>query len=387
MNNIVIDMSPIIHGFRAIKRCTACIVPELLKYEGINFDLLYFDYKKKTEKYLKSGEVNINEKVLRVPLRLLIEFWKRFSWPRLEMYLSKYDLFYTNEFYFPPLRKIPILATIHGLHHKVIPEKIPPEAIHSMDQGVSFILKHADYLVAVSETTKRELIQHLGVDPERIFAVTHGVDKYFRQRKNQQAVLNRLKKVYGLKRPYILYAGAVAIHKNVMGILAAYKMLSSRIQHDLVIAGPPDSAWDDAIKFVKDNRLSGRIYFLGNVVQTENNLLDLYNGAELFVFPSFWEAWTSPPLEAMACGTPVIASNCSSLPETVGEAAIQVDPEDTEALSKEMEKVLSDVTLQADMIRKGFEHVSKHTWEKAAEKLIHVFEEILSNGIWEGRKL
>jgi glycosyltransferase involved in cell wall biosynthesis len=386
MNNIIIDMSPIIHGFRAIKRCTACMVAELLKYDGINFDLLYFDYKKQTNRYLKSQEGSINEKVFRVPLRLLIQFWKRFSWPRLEMGLSKYDLYYTNEFYFPPLRNTPIIATIHGLHHKVIPKKMSSQIIRSINQGLSYILKHADYLVAVSETTKKELIQHVGVAAKRIYVVTHGVDQYFRQRKNRQAVLDRLKESYGLKRPYILYVGAIAIHKNVTGILKAYNKLFSKTAHDLVVAGPPDSAWDEAMRLVNKNGLSKRIRFLGNVEQVGDNLLDLYNGADLFVFPSFYEAWTSPPLEAMACGTPVITSNCSSLPETVGDAAIQIDPKDTEALANEMERVLSDKTLQRELIRKGFEHVSNHTWEKAAGKLIHVFEDILAKGPWEESK-
>jgi glycosyltransferase involved in cell wall biosynthesis len=380
-------MSVVIHGFRAIKRCTSCIVSELLKYEEFNFDLLYFDYKYNTDNYLKSSEFEINQKIVRVPLRLLIHFWKRFSWPRLEMYLSKYDLYYTNEFYFPPLRKTPILATIHGLPHKVVPEKMTSQVKHSVDQGVSFTLKHADYLVAVSETSKKEIIQHLGVDPERIFVVTHGVDPYFRKRKSQKAVLNRLSEAYGFMSPYILYVGAIGIHKNIMGILGAYESLSSRIQHNLVFAGPPDSAWDKAKGFVKENKLSDRVHFLGNIEQSGDRLLDLYNGAELFVFPSFCEAWTSPPLEAMACGTPVITSNCSSLPETVGEAAIQVEPNDTEELANAMETVLSDGALRLDLITKGFEHASKHTWEKAAEKLIHVFENVLAKGPWERAKV
>jgi glycosyltransferase involved in cell wall biosynthesis len=380
-------MSPIIHGFRAIKRCTACIVSELLKHENFKFDLLYFDYKNQTNKYLKSQEVDINEKVLRIPLKILIHFWKRFSWPRLEMHLSKYDLFYTNEFYFPPMKDTLILATIHGLHHKVIPEKMSAQIINSLNQGVSYILKHADYLISVSETTKRELIEHLGVDPERVFVVTHGVDQYFRQRKNRQSVLDCLKQTYGIKNPYILYVGAIAEHKNVMGILEAYKKTLPRIHHDLVLAGPQDSAWNQAVRFVNKNELTERIRFLGNVEQAGDNLLNLYNGADLFVFLSFYEAWTSPPLEAMACGTPVITSNCSSLPETVGEGAIQIDPNDTIALANEMERVLSDKILQQELIKKGFDHVSKHTWEKSAEKMNKAFKNILTKGLRERPKI
>ena len=385
MNRVAIDMSPVIYGSRAIKRCTACMAKEVLKCKDINFDLLYIDYKRQTEKYLKHLEGHVKERVVPVPYRVLITFWRRFSWPYLETFLSECDLFYTNEFCFPPARKALVLATIHGLSYEIIPEKMPSENVRSLRKGLSFILKHADYLVAVSETTKRELIRHVGVAPEKIYVVTHGVDRQFRQRKNQQAVRDRLIDIYGLKRPYILYVGAIGMHKNIMGILAAYKMVSSQRSHDMVMAGHPDSAWDQAHRFVSENDLSGQVHFLGTVDQSGDNLLDLYNGADLFVFPSFYEGWTSPPLEAMACGTPVITSNCSSLPETVGNAAIQIDPNDSEALAYEVKRVLSDKMLQKELIQMGFEHVSSHTWERAGKKLIEVFADIRARGPWRGK--
>ena len=185
-------------------------------------------------------------------------------------------------------------------------------------------MKHADYLVAVSETTKNELTRYAGVVPERIYVVTHGVNKQYRKKKDTGRVKSGLKNRYHLRFPYILYVGAIGLHKNIMGILDAYQKLSSKISHDLVMAGPPDSAWDFAHQFVNRHKLAGRVKFLGHISEPEY-LVNLYNAADLFVFPSFYEGWTSPPLEAMACGTPVIASNRSSLPETLGDAAILVD--------------------------------------------------------------
>ena len=387
MSRIAVDMSPVVHGSRAVKRCTFCMTSELLKYEDIDFDLLYFDYKHQTPKYLRPLEGHAKESVIRLPQRLLIPLWRRFSWPHLEILAPECDLFYVNEFYFPPTKNALIVATIHGLSYKVIPEKMPPQNVRSFCQGLSFILKHADYLVAVSENTKEELIRHVGVAPERIYVVTHGVDKEFRQLIDGEAVWDRLRDRYGLKHTYILYVGAIGIHKNIMGVLAAYEKVAAKTPHDLVMVGPPDTAWDQAHRFVNDTSLSGRVHFLGTVDQAGDSLLNLYNGADLFVFPSFYEGWTSPPLEAMACGTPVITSNCSSLPETVREGAIQIDPSDTEALANEIERVLSDKTLQRELIKRGFEHVSNHTWEKAAEKLINVFEDILAKGPWQGSKV
>lgn len=386
MKNVTIDMSPVVHGSRAIRRCTACMVEELIKFEDMALELLYFDYKHQRDKYLRPNGNHIKETVIPIPCRLLIPFWKRYSFPYLEAFFCKGDLFYTNSFYFPPSKKAITIATIHGLSYKAIPDKLPFQNVDLYEQGLLFILKHADYLIAVSETTKKELIRYAEVYPERIYVVTHGVDNQFRRLENRQTVWNQLNIDYGLNHPYILYVGAIGIHKNISGILSAYSMLSHELPHHLVLAGPQDSAWRDANQFVTEKNMTEKVHFLGHVYDTDK-LVNLYNGADLFVFPSFYEGWTSPPLEAMACGTPVITSNCSSLPETVGEAAVKVDPNHIESLAEQMERVLSDKTLQLELIKKGFEHVSKHTWEKAAEKLIHVFEDILSKGPWQDRKV
>jgi len=359
----------------------ACVINELLNYTGINLNLLYFDYKHQYEKYLKSKNEHICERIISVPQRFLIPFWKRFSWPHLEALLTECDIFYVNGFYFPPTRRSLVLATIHGLAYEIIPDKIPAKDVKALSNGLSYILKHADYLVAVSETTKNELIQFADVNPKRIYVVTHGVDKQFRHHIDQEEVWYRLKSIYGLTHPYILYVGAIGMHKNIMGILSAYELLSREVPHHLVMAGPPENAWDSAKQFIYENDLTSRVHFLGHVYDTDK-LVDLYNGADLFVFPSFYEGWTSPPLESMACGTPVITSNCSSLPETVGKAAIKIDPNDSGSLAKEMITILSDRTLQQQMIAKGFNHVSQHTWDKAAAKMIEIFTNIMKRGAW-----
>jgi glycosyltransferase involved in cell wall biosynthesis len=386
MNNIAIDFNPLIYGSRAVRRCTACLVNEILKHNANNYNLLCFGNKgniiNNFEKLIHSSK----KKVVPIPYRFLVPFWKIFSWPRIETIIPNCDIFYTNEFYFPPTKKALVLATIHGLAYKVIPEKISSQLVETLNKGLFYILKHADYLISVSETTKKELITHVGVPRDRIYVVTHGVDKKFRKKDNLKPVMSMLKKKYGLIRPYILYVGAIGIHKNVMGILSAYQKLFQKVSHDLVIAGPPDSAWDCANQFVYDRNLAENVHFLGHVDKTDD-LSNIYNGADLFVFPSFYEGWTSPPLEAMACGTPVITSNCSSLPETVGDAAIKIDPNDSNILAFEMKRVLSDKRLRLELINKGLKHVSMHTWETASKNFVDVFNDIKRRGPWMGKKL
>jgi glycosyltransferase involved in cell wall biosynthesis len=359
------------------------MVEELVKHEDMEFSLLYFDYKYQTDKYLRPLEDRVDERVVHIPYKLLIPAWRRLSFPHLEMIAPDCDLLYTNEFYFPPTKHTLVLATIHGLSYRIIPEKIASQFVKSFNQSLSFMLKNADYFVAVSETTKTELVNDVGVAPERIYVVTHGVNQLFRKQENQEEVRNHLRDNFGLNRGYILYVGAIGIHKNILGTLTAYEKISKKLSHDLVLVGPPDSAWDKAHSFVVEKNLSERVHFLGYVEHAGKDLVDLYNGADLFVFPSFYEGWTSPPLEAMACGTPVITSNCSSLPETVGSAAIQIDPNEPDELADAMEKVLSDKVLQSELIKKGFEHVALNTWEKAAAKLVDIFADTLERGPWK----
>jgi glycosyltransferase involved in cell wall biosynthesis len=355
---------------------------ELIKDDSMNYDFLYFDYKCQNEKYLKTVPYIANEKIISAPYRFLIPLWKKFTWPKLETFIPDCDILYTNDFFFPPTKDRMILATIHGLAYRIIPNKIPSKVVKSLEEGLLFILEHADYLIAVSETTKKELISEVGVDAERIYVVSHGVDKKFRKKENLKAVLGRLKKKYNLHRPYILYVGSIGMHKNVLGILEAYKIFLKNNDIDLVLAGPQDSAWDAVIQFIEKHNLFDRIHLLGHVYNTDH-LVDLYNVANIFVFPSFYEGWTSPPLEAMACGTPVITSNCSSLPETVGDAAIKVDPNNAEELAFQIKKVLGDQLLQNSLVERGLTHVKSHTWEKAANKMVKVLTDIKTRGSWK----
>ena len=383
---VIIDMNPVINGSRAIRRCLVCMVNELLQKNLTSYNLLYFDYKGHKKHYSNVYPNDVKQKVIPLPYRILIPFWKRFSGPKLETITEGGDIFYTNEFFFPPTKKSITLATIHGLAYKIIPHKLPSEVIKPLEQGLSFILKHADYLVAVSETTKDELIENVGVSDERIYVVSHGVDKRFRVKNNLPSIVKRLEVKYGISHPYLLFVGAIGIHKNVMGILDAYLKVLRYNSVDLVLVGPPDSAWKMTEEFICEHNINDRVHLLGHVSETEN-LVDLYNGAELFVFPSFYEGAASPPLEAMASGTPVITSNCSSLPESVGVAAIKVDPDNSEDLAYEINRVLNDNSLQNSMIEKGLNHVKSKTWENAASNMMNVFADIKTRGPWKERKI
>jgi glycosyltransferase involved in cell wall biosynthesis len=222
------------------------------------------------------------------------------------------------------------------------------------------------------------MVKHLGFDRDRIFVVTHGVDPIFQPPSDPVTLARRLKARFGIERPYILYVGAIGIHKNVMGILAAYKPLQAERlgDHDLWLVGAPDSASEQANAFVIKHGLPDRVHFPGQMRQDSRDLTDLYGGASCCVFPSFYEGWCSPPMEAMACGAPVVASNRSSLPETVGEAALLIDPDDPLSIANGLATVLTNERLHHELVLKGYARVKQLTWRASAERLISVYRQI-----------
>jgi glycosyltransferase involved in cell wall biosynthesis len=239
-------------------------------------------------------------------------------------------------------------------------------------------MKRADYYLAVSEQTKQDMINYFDVNPEYVHVVTHGVDPSFIHLRDRETLAARLQSQFRISRPYILFVGAIGHHKNVMGILKAYNRVHAGGQgtHDLFLVGPPDSASMDVRNFISKNSLDNFIHLTGGIPPRCQDMIDLYNGADCFVFPSFYEGWCSPPMEAMACGTPVIASNRSSIPETVGSAALLVNPDDVNDISEKIYSVLHDPELRNNLIQKGFARAKQLQWSDSARKMIEVYRKI-----------
>jgi len=384
---IAVDATPVAHGSRAIRRNTKNLIEALLR-QGVNneYKLLYIDRYRQYQRYIKIHDnLHVKQFVIPLPHCTLTPLWQYFSLPKAEWMLNAFDVFYASDLYFPPSSKGLVLGSVRGIAYHVIEEKLNPKEVFSLKKGLRYTLKYADYLLAVSNSTRDDLIERLNVPAERIYVVSHGIDPSFYKIQDREALSKRLKQKLGFSPPYILFVGVIGHHKNIMGILNAYlRLKNNKTDIPLILAGPPGSAWIEANKFIAEHNLSKYVYLTGLIDQDGSELTDLYNGADLFIFPSFYEGWTTPPLEAMSCGTPVITSNCSSLPETVGEGAIRVDPDDIERMAGEMERVIYDTSLQSELIAKGFKHVAEHTWDRTAINLINVFNDIHIKGAWKG---
>lgn len=207
--------------------------------------------------------------------------------------------------------------------------------------------KRADYFISVSESTEKEFLEFFSfIDSDNIRAIPLGIGSEFRTIEKRK-VKELLHQRFNISRPYILYVGGIELHKNIEGIVRGFSFLSNQYPDlDLILVGREKRPTVDTLELFAKLKFEKRIKIMEYISQDSDDLPTLYNGAECFVFPSFSEGWASPPLEAMACGTPVVTSNVSSLPETVGDAALLVNPKNYDEIGNALNKLLSDSELR-----------------------------------------
>ena len=311
------------------------------------------------------------------PERGLTGFLSRLMWMQTSLTLrTLYDgasvIFSTgSEGTLLPL--VPQVVTVHD----IIPILFPSFHPHTSEliffrRFLPWILRRSAAAIAVSESTKKDLIKLYHLPAEKIHVIYEGYETgLFYPRENTQTVT----RTYGLER-YIHYGGNILPHKNVGTLIQAFKLITSNVPHQLVLQGRRDSKYAVGLEtMVKELGLEGRVVFLGYVPL--NHLPYLYGGATVFVTVSLSEGFGLPPLEAMACGTPVVASKTSSLPEVVGDAGILVDPNDAEQIARALLRVIEHPELRADLSRKAMKRAALFSWSKAARQTLEVLKSVV----------
>ncbi len=237
-------------------------------------------------------------------------------------------------------------------------------------------LRTARVTLAISEATKKDLVRLFRVDPERIIVTPLAAAAQFQP--PSRAAVERVRQTYALPDRYILYFGSNKPHKNVPRLVQAFRRAGIRDQGlgiGLVIAGHWDPRYPQAKELTGQLDLQDRVRFIGPV--KDDDLPALYGGAELFVFPSDYEGFGLPVLEAMACGTAVVCGNRSSLPEVAGESALLCDPHQVEALTHAIEQVLTDRALRTDLQQRGLARAAQFSWEQTAWSTFNAYQSIL----------
>jgi glycosyltransferase involved in cell wall biosynthesis len=267
---------------------------------------------------------------------------------------------------------VPQVVTVHDVIPILFPELHPhPIEVVFFRNILPRMLRRCAAIIAVSESTKRDIVRLYNLPPERIHVIYEGFDRdIFRPQQDAQAVKQEL----GLDR-YIHYSGNVLPHKNVARLVEAFGLIADKIPHKLVLQGRRNPEFADLLDgMIQERGLEERVVFPGYIPL--EHLPQLYGGADVFTFVSLSEGFGLPPLEAMACGTPVIASNTSSLPEVVGDAGILVNPVSPEEIAEAILHVVNDAELRAELSQKALERAATFSWAKAARETLDVLQSV-----------
>lgn len=305
-------------------------------------------------------------------------------WPWLPLC---YQLFFPTEreitqffnFVVPPGVKGKTVTIVHDMAYMAYPQTVANKTRKWLQLTMKQSCKRADKIITVSEFSKQEIIKYLHIEASKITVMPNGVDhKFFYPRSVQQ--INKVKEKFHIKQEYFLYLGTLEPRKNIERLIKAYsellrKSYSSQIPQ-LVLAGGKGWMYESIFLIVQELKLEEKVVFTDYIENEE--VPALMSGAKAFVFPSLYEGFGMPPLEAMACGTPVITSNVSALPEIGKDAAILINPYSIEEITQAMQRILEEKSLKEELVQAGIKKAKTYTWANAAEILIQVYQELLS---------
>lgn len=284
------------------------------------------------------------------------------------------DLLHSPDFIPPFNRNYKSVITVHDLAFLLYPHFLTKESARYYGQ-IDQAWRKTDHIIAVSETTKADSIKMLGVPEKKITVIHEAANPIYRPLPKEQ-VQPVVKSKYKLDPGFILFVSTIEPRKNLPGLLRAYRRLRDDYKREelLVLAGSKGWLWEEVYETVDKLDLERHVVFLGRV--PSEDLLYLYNAASLLVHPSFYEGFGLTPLEAITCGAPVIASNISSIPEVVGDAALLTDPNDIDGLTVAIWRLLTEEELRKDLICKGLKRAKKFSWQEAARKTLEVYHKV-----------
>jgi len=300
--------------------------------------------------------------------------WDQFSFPK-KAKTAKVDILHQPCFSAPIFYSGKIVLTIHDLISHYFPQNMPSGSRLYFSKWMPLTYQKAAKIIAISENTKKDIISLLKIPEDKIVVIHSAVSEEFKPIQDQ-AKINAVKQKYQTGNSYILDVGTLEPRKNLPFLVKAFHraIKEGGIDHNLVLTGKKGWYYESLFELIKELNLEKRVILPGYVA--DEDLPALYNGADLFCFPSAYEGFGFPPLEALSCGTPVIAANNSSIPEVVGEAGILLENDQEEVWAENIVKVLKDQNLREKLSTLGLEQAKKFSWVTTAQKTAAVYKEV-----------
>ena len=303
--------------------------------------------------------------LIRIPLTLSAELRK-----------NPVDVLHV-QFTAPPFCPCPVVVSIHDLSFEHLPQTFNRRSRTQLRLTVRHSARRATRILSLSQHTRRDIIETYGIKPQRVTAIPLAAPDHFGPITDNRE-LQRVRHNYGIDGDYILSVGSIQPRKNLARLVRAYASLRGECSADklpkLVLVGKCAWLYDETLRALDETNVKDAVVLTGYVPETD--LPALYSGALCFVYPSYFEGFGLPPLEAMKCGTPVIVGNRTSLPEVVGDAALSVDPFDIDAIAAAIKKLVNDSTLRKELSVKGQRRAKEFSWRETARQTLVVYKEV-----------
>lgn len=371
--NLCLDLSPAVHHRAGIGRFTQELTAALLRVAPEHTYTAFYN---------RPAEAHPAPPVDRLPrltvpwgdkpwrLRVALAYWLRRPQDAL---FPGVELFHATDHLLPRLQRIPAVFTVYDLTYRLTDTHTTLNRLFLTWMMPRF-LRAARAVIVISEATRRDLLAHYRVPAEKVHRVYGGVAASFRRTSTDAMMAVRAR--YGLPTRFILSVGTIEPRKNYPRLLEAYRRLRDQGRTEgLVIVGKRGWRCEAFFERLRALDLEGVVTLPGFVA--DEDLPALYSAAEVFAYPSLYEGFGLPPLEALACGTPVVVSNTSSLPEVVGDAGLLVPPDDAEALAAALTRLLDNPVLRAQLSARSFHQAAQFTWEATARHTLEIYQEVL----------
>lgn len=373
---IGIDIRCLAEGKRTgVEEYTLGLLKELFLHDDDNEYILFFNAWRKTTPDFSwlSAYPRVTLRVFHFPNKLLnLALWY-LRYPKLDRLIGGVDVFFLPNLNFASVSKeCRLVVTAHDLSFELFPETFSwKQRLWHYLIDFRRLAREADRVIAVSHSTQADLVTEYGIPPERIVVIPSGVDARFHPMDRNHADLIRVKEEYHLPYRFILFLGTFEPRKNIRSLIEAYEALIASggpdsAKYDLVLAGTPGWKCDDIMTALAESPVRDRIHLPGFIADEDK--VALYNLATVFVYPSLYEGFGFPPLEAMASGVPVIVSHTSSLPAVVGKAGIMIDPYQPDELYRALRETLGHSGLLASLAREGRIQAERFTWRETADR-------------------
>lgn len=373
--NIVLELQFCCGNRSGIGTYTYEIARRLKDGDGLHFCGNLFNFLGKNDYHSSLEGINMPISVFRMfPYGVYRRAWQVIPFRYETLFETPGDLTVFFNYVVPPRISGKVITTVHDLTYLRYPETMDSRNLHRLKEGTKRSIEQSDRILTVSEFSKREIIELLGVNEEKISVVPNAASCT-----DELTDFEELRRKYTINGPYVLYVGTIEPRKNLNRLIKAFELLKSerKLPHQLVLAG--GSGWknDEIFEAARNSPFSDDIIFTGYISGAEKNTL--YKNASVFSFPSLYEGFGIPPLEAMHWGCPVVTSNAASLPEVTGNAAELVDPMSAESIADGLWHVLSNPIYAETLIANGKVRAKEYTWEASAKRLTQICKEVLNN--------